>query len=103
MSNFDKVNTGVEQVNTGLGQEAKNASHIQPGKYRHYKGGEYQVTGIATHSETEELLVVYRPLYSNESLGEQNLWVRPLDMFTEFVIIDGHSVPRFEFVEDIQG
>lgn len=102
MSDIDKVNTGVVQVNTDMGQVAKNSPLIKPGKYLHYKGGEYQVTGIATHSETEELMVVYRPLYSNESLGEQNLWVRPLDMFTEFVIIDGHSVPRFEFVGDIQ-
>ena len=86
MNSFDKVNAGVDQV-------VKSSSRIQAGKYRHYKGGEYQVLGTATHSETEELLVVYRPLY-----GEQNLWVRPFDMFTEMVIIDDQPVARFEFV-----
>ena len=48
----------------------------QPGKYRHYKGGDYQVIGTARHSETDERLVVYRCLYDNDSL-----WVRPLAMF----------------------
>jgi len=62
----------------------------RPGKYRHYKGGEYEVIGIAQHSETHEPFVVYRPLY-----GDHGLWVRPLGMFLEHVGIDGHSVPRF--------
>ena len=64
----------------------------KPGRYRHYKGGEYQVIGTARHSETEELVVVYRPLY-----GEGRLWVRPLTMFTENVVIDGKSVARFAY------
>jgi hypothetical protein len=64
---------------------------ITPGRYRHYKGNEYEVIGIATHSETLEAMVVYRPLY-----GEGGLWVRPAAMFTEDVIIDGRSRPRFE-------
>lgn len=64
---------------------------ITPGRYRHYKGNEYQVIGLATHSETLEAMVVYRPLY-----GEGGLWVRPAAMFTEDVIIDGRSRPRFE-------
>jgi len=63
------------------------------GKYRHYKGNEYQVLGIARHSETEEKLVVYRPLY-----GEGGLWVRPLEMFCEQIKIDGKQVPRFEYL-----
>ena len=63
---------------------------LESGKYRHYKGGEYEVIGVARHSETEELLVVYRPLY-----GEGALWVRPLQMFKESVIVDGREVPRF--------
>ncbi len=63
---------------------------ISSGKYRHYKGGEYEVVGIATHSETHEQHVVYRPLY-----GEGKLWVRPLSMFVENVIVEGRSVPRF--------
>lgn len=61
-----------------------------PGRYRHYKGGEYVVIGVARHSETEEALVVYRPNY-----GERGLWVRPLSMFMEEVEIDGKRVPRF--------
>lgn len=65
---------------------------IQPGIYRHYKGGRYRVLGIARHSETEEPLVVYQALY-----GEHGFWVRPAAMFTETVEVEGHRVPRFAF------
>lgn len=64
---------------------------VEPGRYRHYKGNFYQVIGVARHSETDELLVVYRPLY-----GEQGLWVRPLAMFQESVFVEGRCMPRFE-------
>ena len=67
---------------------------IRLGKYRHFKGGEYAVHGVARHSETEEFMVVYTPLY-----GEGGLWVRPLAMFEETVVRDGKQLPRFEFVE----
>lgn len=70
-----------------------NSQSIQPGRYRHYKGGEYQVIDTAIHSETEELLVVYKPLY-----GEQKMWVRPLEMFNETVVINSMEVKRFKFV-----
>jgi len=63
------------------------------GLYRHYKGNDYQVIDIATHSETNECLVVYRPMY-----GDQKLWVRPYTMFFEAVMIDGVEVPRFKYV-----
>ena len=66
---------------------------LQNGRYRHYKGGEYEVHGVATHSETNEQVVVYRPLY-----GEGNLWVRPLSMFIETVQRDGKEVPRFAYM-----
>ncbi|MEO2091554.1 MAG: DUF1653 domain-containing protein [Gemmataceae bacterium] len=66
---------------------------LRPGRYRHFKGNEYEVIGVATHSETHEPLVVYRPLY-----GEGGLWVRPLAMFTETVTRDGQTFPRFVFV-----
>ncbi len=66
---------------------------IKPGKYRHFKGGEYEVKGVARHSETGDHLVVYTPLY-----GEGGLWVRPLDMFLETVQYEGRVRPRFEFV-----
>ena len=61
------------------------------GRYRHYKGGEYEVIGVARHSETLEPLVVYRPLYN-----ATGLWVRPHAMFFEDVEIDGVRRPRFE-------
>ena len=60
------------------------------GRYRHYKGGEYEVLGVVRHSETLEPLVLYRALY-----GEQGLWVRPHAMFFESIEIDGMRRPRF--------
>lgn len=61
-----------------------------PGRYRHYKGGEYEVTGVARHSETLEPLVIYRPLYD-----ASGWWVRPHAMFFGTVTIDGRERPRF--------
>ena len=72
-----------------------NATTIRPGRYRHYKGKLYQVLETARHSETEELMVVYRCLY-----GDHSLWVRPLGMFLEDVLVEGRTVPRFEWVGD---
>ncbi len=69
---------------------------LQPGRYRHYKGKDYEVIGIATHSETTETMVVYRTLY-----GNYDLWVRPLAMFTEMVNVNGEQLPRFRFVESL--
>ena len=63
------------------------------GRYRHYKGGEYEVLGVARHSEMLEPLVVYRPLYN-----ATGWWVRPYAMFTGVVEINGTTVPRFERV-----
>jgi hypothetical protein len=60
------------------------------GHYRHYKGRDYSVVGFARHSETEETLVLYVPLY-----GEGGYWVRPLALFTDTVEVDGRRVPRF--------
>ncbi|GGY60886.1 DUF1653 domain-containing protein [Marinobacter zhanjiangensis] len=68
---------------------------VLPGRYRHYKGKDYQVIDTARHSETEEWLVVYRCLY-----GDQSLWVRPLDMFNESVTVAGEEVPRFTRISD---
>jgi hypothetical protein len=66
---------------------------LKIGRYRHYKGNEYQVIGVAKHSEDETELVVYKPLY-----GERDLWVRPLQMFIETVQVNGETKPRFEFI-----
>ena len=66
---------------------------IPLGRYRHYKGKNYEVIGIARHSETLEELVIYRALY-----GDYGLWVRPKVMFMEAVQVEDKSVPRFQFV-----
>lgn len=66
---------------------------MQTGRYRHYKGHEYIVIGVARHSETEEELVVYRPDY-----GEKDLWVRPKSMFLEYVDVNGKMIPRFQYL-----
>lgn len=67
---------------------------IQPGKYQHFKGNFYQVINTVTHSETQETLVLYKPLY-----GEQALWVRPIEMFVEEIERDGKVFKRFTLVE----
>ncbi len=66
---------------------------LKTGRYKHFKGGEYEVIGIARHSETDEDMVVYRPQY-----GERGLWVRPLAMFVETVSHEGETVPRFLYL-----
>lgn len=68
---------------------------LKPGRYRHFKGKEYQLLGVATHSETGEPMVVYRALY-----GEGGLWVRPAAMWSERVERDGYSGPRFVRIEE---
>ncbi len=68
-------------------------SIVQIGRYRHYKGKEYTVIGVARHSETEVELVVYRKEYD-----DYGLWVRPLGMFVEMVEVNGKTVPRFQFL-----
>ena len=74
-------------------EEAKES--IRPGRYRHFKGGEYEVLGIARHSEDESPMVVYRPLYN-----DSGLWVRPADMWNEIVVRDGRTYTRFLQVEE---
>jgi hypothetical protein len=66
---------------------------VQPGRYRHYKGHEYEVLGTAKHTETEEEYVVYRALY-----GERGLWIRPTKMFLETVTVDGQPCLRFQLL-----
>ncbi|MES2593623.1 MAG: DUF1653 domain-containing protein [Bacteroidota bacterium] len=70
--------------------------NIKPGKYEHYKGKLYEVIGIAKHSETLEELIVYKALYQKEG---ENLWVRPIKMFTETVIVEGKEMPRFKSID----
>jgi len=66
---------------------------IRSGRYRHFKGNEYEVIGVARDSETQQPMVVYRALY-----GERGLWVRPLAMFLEEIERDGVRVRRFEYI-----
>jgi hypothetical protein len=68
---------------------------IRPGRYRHFKGNEYEVIGLARDSESLQPMVVYRALY-----GEGGLWVRPAEMFSEVIQRDGVAVQRFQYVGD---
>lgn len=72
----------------------ESVAAIKPGKYRHFKGNEYEVIGIARCSEDETPVVVYRALY-----GEGGLWTRPAEMWNETVIRDGKTFRRFERIE----
>ena len=67
--------------------------NLKLGKYRHFKGKDYEVIDIVRHSETLEELVLYKPLY-----GEGKLWVRPLRMFIENVEVNGEKIPRFKYL-----
>lgn len=67
---------------------------LKKGIYQHYKGNKYEVITTAKHSETEELMVVYRALY-----GDYGVWVRPYDMFIEEIELDGEKIGRFVFVD----
>lgn len=93
-------------MNVAAGAAARRASGMssdlpplpsepKPGLYRHYKGNEYRVLGLARHSETLEVLVVYQALY-----GERGTWVRPAAMFVETVEVAGQRVARFARVGD---
>ena len=68
---------------------------VKIGKYRHFKGNEYEVLYIATHSETLEKMVVYRALY-----GKRGVWVRPLSMWNEEITRDGKTFKRFEYIDE---
>jgi len=83
----------VSEVGAGEATDAR--SPVEPGLYEHYKGSRYRVIGTVRHSETEEVLVLYRALY-----GEQGSWVRPLAMFTGTVRRDGATVQRFARIDD---
>lgn len=68
---------------------------IKKGKYRHFKGNEYEVIGFAKHSETCEDMVIYRALY-----GEKQIWVRPVSMWNETVDRNGEICPRFTYIDE---
>lgn len=70
-------------------------SDIKPGRYRHFKGNEYEVIGLARHSETLEPMVVYRALY-----GEGGLWVRPATMWNDMIEREGRQYQRFTYIHE---
>lgn len=76
--------------------ELSPVTPISLGRYRHYKGNEYDVIGVARHSETLEELVVYRAMH-----GDHGMWVRPRSMFVDMVEANGRQVPRFVYVDTI--
>lgn len=100
MSNLDGgCRTRASDVGAGCGHNGVMLSaDITPGLYRHYKGNLYEVIGAATHSETEEPLVVYRALY-----GVRGMWVRPFEMFVGEVEVDGKRMRRFAPVGEVAG
>lgn len=69
---------------------------METGLYKHYKGNLYEVIGVAHHSETLEEMVVYKALYDTPDFGYGAIWVRPLAMFNETIVVDGIEVKRFE-------
>ena len=71
---------------------------IKKGIYKHYKGNTYEVIGVARHTETEEVMVIYKALYESE-FGKDALWARPLKMFNEKVKVDGKEILRFVYLE----
>ena len=87
---MNSLETGEEMIITY--QEA--VDRIIPGRYRHFKGNEYEVLYLAKHSETQEEMVVYKALY-----GEGGVWVRPASMWNEEIERDGKRYKRFTFVE----
>ena len=82
-----------DTANNVYSQQKGAVFMIKPGRYRHFKGKEYQVLGTAKHSETLEEMVVYRQLY-----GEHGLWVRPASMWEETVERDGKTYQRFTYI-----
>ena len=73
-------------------------AEIKLGKYRHYKGKEYEVLGVGNHSETLEKLVIYKALYDSEEFGPNAIWTRPYEMFFDTKNIEGKEVKRFEYI-----
>ncbi len=70
---------------------------IEPGKYEHYKGKQYEVLGIGRHTEADDYFVVYSPLYEHN--GQPDIWLRPYVMFTETVKVGGSRIPRFKKID----
>ena len=72
---------------------------VKLGKYEHYKGKEYEVIGLARHSETLEELIIYKALYHSQEFGDNALWARPKSIFFENITINEKKIPRFKFIK----
>jgi len=77
-----------------------SSQNIKLGKYRHFKGKEYEVIGVAKHSETLEDLVIYRALYATAEFGDNALWARPIASFLGTTTKDGEEILRFEYISE---
>ena len=77
-----------------------NGDDVRKGLYRHFKGKEYRVIGVARHSETLEKLVIYQALYESEKFGNNALWVRPISLFLMMKTVGDKKVPAFEFLRE---
>jgi hypothetical protein len=71
--------------------------------FEHYKGQKYKIIEIGRHSETLQLQVVYQSLYDSAEFGDHAIWIRPLEMFLEMVVIDGQEIPRFHMISECDG
>ena len=91
----EEVTHENEYTNASISRKRLEVPYIVPGRYRHFKGKEYEVLGMASHSETLEPMVVYRALY-----GECGVWVRPATMWTEEVEHEGRRMPRFSRITE---
>lgn len=89
----EEVTYDPAYTNARLSAGKPGGGAIKPGRYRHFKGNEYEVLYVAAHSETLEPMVVYRALY-----GQRGVWVRPAAMWNEMVVRDGKSCPRFTYI-----
>jgi hypothetical protein len=82
--------------------KCRESTRMKLGRYRHYKGKEYEVLRVVMHTETHEKLVLYRALYEipelRDEYGDDPWFVRPFTMFIESVVVDGRSMPRFEYL-----
>jgi hypothetical protein len=67
--------------------------------FEHYKGKKYQILGVGRHSETLGICVLYQALYDCPTFGDQAVWVRPIEIFLETIVIDGKEMPRFRLIE----
>ena len=87
--------SGAGGLYHGIKEDQRKMEQIKIGRYRHFKGNEYEVLYLAKHSETLEAMVVYRALY-----GEHGVWVRPASMWNETVERDGRTYVRFSYIGD---